>query len=360
MLPITVCIMTYNEEDLIETAINSVISIVNEVVVLDTGSTDKTIQKAISLGAKVYDSVWEGDFSRIRNKMISLARGQFILMMDADEQYLGAEKELKEYIKQSDGCAGRVKIINDLGNEETTISSVTRIFPNHSGFFYNGFIHEQLMNEKNKIKYIPTSITFNHVGYKKELIKKKDKTQRNVELLKRQLSTGDFDPYIYYQLGRTYYVGAQYRDAVDAFIQAYNWIEANNDSPIYESSLFLQLGYSLMKLGSWGEFDYFFQKAIQKYSDYTDLYFMYGVSIIEGRRVNLFQEIPKFFEICLDLGDPPAEVYETVIGVGSFKSLYNLGLFYEITGAKEKARYYYDLSSKLGSSEATHRRNQLL
>ncbi|WJH27491.1 glycosyltransferase family 2 protein [Paenibacillus sp. CC-CFT742] len=173
-LPISVCILTLNEEEHIRDSINSISNFVDEVVVLDSGSVDRTIEEAKLTGAKIHTIKWKDDFSYARNKLIDLASSPFILMMDADERYIGDGSDLQTYIENS-VSAGRVKIINLLDEEEQTETAIIRIFRKNPSLRYKGIIHEQLTDRGNAITGVNSEISLLHFGYKRESMEKKIK-----------------------------------------------------------------------------------------------------------------------------------------------------------------------------------------
>lgn len=88
-MTISCCIITKNEEDNISDCIKSIIDIVDEIIILDTGSKDKTIEIAQSFAkVKVYETLWKDDFSKARNECIDYASGDWLLIIDADEQLI--------------------------------------------------------------------------------------------------------------------------------------------------------------------------------------------------------------------------------------------------------------------------------
>ncbi|WP_217562107.1 glycosyltransferase family 2 protein [Paenibacillus sp. GbtcB18] len=360
VLPISVCILTQNEEEYICDAIHSIKPFVKEIIVLDTGSTDSTVSKARNEGARVAQSDWQEDFSEARNKLIELAQEKFIFMMDADERYLGTEDELKEYIHALSDSPGKVSIINEVSENEKTETYITRIFPAFKGYYYQGIIHEQLTNETSDYKVHRTNIKLLHIGYQKHIIESKNKLNRNISLLLKQLNDAEDDIYTLFQLGRTYYVAKEFTEAC-VFLEKAYLLSNNSYSPssLLPSILFYY-GYSLLKKKAWSELLNLLATALKSYPDYTDLYFMYGSYIIESANVNLFSKLPEIYNTCLELGEADSNKYETVTGVGTFKALYNLGLYYEITNQKQKAVECYRLSHSYGYSLAKKRLDELI
>ncbi len=82
---LSACLMVKNEEQNIERCLKSIINVVDEIVVIDTGSTDRTMKIALSYGARIFEHPWENNFSLHRNQSIDHAQGEWVLIIDADE-----------------------------------------------------------------------------------------------------------------------------------------------------------------------------------------------------------------------------------------------------------------------------------
>src|SRR3989338_5592832 len=94
---ISLCMITKNEEKYLEQCLNSVKDLVDETIIVDTGSTDKTKEIAKRFNAKVYDFKWADDFSAARNESLKHATKDWILILDADEVM---DKEAVKTIKE--------------------------------------------------------------------------------------------------------------------------------------------------------------------------------------------------------------------------------------------------------------------
>lgn len=354
-LPITVCIPALNEEELIEKAISSVLPVAKEVIVLDTGSADRTIELSKMAGAAVHQIQWSEDFSLVRNKLIELAENPYILMLDADEQYVGDGSDLAAYINSCTLRAGRVKLINQLDHGDRTETFICRIFPNNNRYSYRGRIHEQLMEGKQPAAGINTEIAFVHYGYEKAQIEKKQKTARNINMLMKELNQNPEDPYLMYQIAKTLYVAQEYEKAVDFFKQAAGRLEIEKKKYRYTPNLILFYAYTLLKLKKWVQLENLLAIGIEIYPDFADLYYIYASWIIESKKVEYFHKIPGLYSKCIELGEADSTRYETSKGVGSYKALYNLGLFYEITGDLLGAKECYRTSSQMNYTPAQKR-----
>lgn len=183
---ISACLMVKNEEVFLENCLNSIKPFVDEIIVVDTGSTDRTIEIAEHCGAKVYQHPWEGDFSKHRNQSMSYARGDWILIIDADEVL---EKESAELLRDIVGNTSKnALIIKEINCTQTgelrSVFGFPRIFRNYTGCHYRGIVHNQpyFPGEAE-----PTPVTFIHYGYDQSPEKMAAKKQRTIALLERQI-----------------------------------------------------------------------------------------------------------------------------------------------------------------------------
>lgn len=137
-----------------------------ELIILDTGSTDSTVEIAKKYTDKVYFSKWNDNFADMRNISISYASGDWILILDADEELINYDK-LKEFFNSDNhtkfNCATiELKNTFDENNNKYSLASILRIFKNVDGFRYDGAIHEQ---PKYKGPVYNDIASFYHYGY---------------------------------------------------------------------------------------------------------------------------------------------------------------------------------------------------
>lgn len=352
--------MTRDEEEVITRCIDSISPYVKEIILLDTGSNDNTIELALSKNVIVKEVQWNKDFASIRNAMISFASQPVILMIDADEfvepdQGTFFEKSYIEIMKNHK-LVGKINIINETEPGEFTNSCIARLFRKSSDLFYEGAIHEQLCSKTGALSYFNTEIHFSHIGYNKERLKHKDKIRRNLDILLNELGRRDQDAYLNFQVGRTYFVADKHHDAEQYLETAYR--VAGGDET-FHSTLVQTYGWVLLKNRRFTVLFDLLYSMIDKYTEYTDLYFLYGCALIELRSAEHIQLIPEAFQTCINLGEADLEKYETVTGVGTFKAYYNLGVYYEVIGKMEHAIEAYRNSSKYNYKPAIDRLNKL-
>lgn len=361
LLPISACIIARNEETNIEKCLKSISPYVQECIVIDCKSEDKTVEIARSLGAIVMEHNWNNSFSEIRNFGIANATQKYIFVIDADEVFVkDSLKYLEEYCELSSYQAGRVFIHNFTGSgDDYTVSEMTRLFPNNCGYHYEGRIHEQLRKSGQIPESIFTKVKLHHQGYLAEVINTRNKIERNINLLLMELNENGDNPYYLYQLARAYYVSKEYFKANEAFSILFSKV-SKNENYDFLATAYLQYGYSLLYSKKYKLLGELLDYAIQKYSDYTDLYFLKGLSIVYQGDVSRLELVEDIFGKCINLGDSNTGKYETVYGVGSFKAHYNLGIYFELMGDKNNALKHYSIACASGNEPRACERLHLI
>jgi tetratricopeptide (TPR) repeat protein len=161
---ISLCMIIKDEEDYLGGALDSVASIVDEIIVVDTGSSDASPDIAREFGAKVLTQPWTNDFSKARNRALAEATGDYILILDADEKISNSDHGKILMAVQSDSPAafqfqqrtymynsatvGWLKCVEPYPEAENYPGYIqalqVRLLPNHSGLRYQGQVHELL------------------------------------------------------------------------------------------------------------------------------------------------------------------------------------------------------------------------
>lgn len=192
-----------NEEKFLPGCLESVKNIVDEIIIVDTGSTDKTIEIANSYNAKVFHLEWKGDFSQARNESIKHATGDWILILDADERLdPGQETKIKKYLNLNfDGLY--VRIISADKNGNLSATEYPRLFRKINGIKFERKIHEQISPSILKLggKLAKTDITITHLGYGQDDETMRKKYERNLQILLEELEENPDDAYACYHVG---------------------------------------------------------------------------------------------------------------------------------------------------------------
>jgi glycosyltransferase involved in cell wall biosynthesis len=343
---VSVCMIVRDEELNLAQAISS-IPASYEVIVVDTGSVDRTVEIAMSLGAKVSQYQWDNDFSKARNQSVSLAQGRYILILDADEQLSeDVENKIKDFVFRYPNTAGTVTIHN-LIEDEITKHRMVRFFPNSTDFYFEGMVHEKVVFKGQDVKFEDTNVEVIHTGYQLQVYNEKDKAQRYLDLYMKHLELHPRDGYMLYQLGKLYYSIHDLPKAKEALYRCLNVQEA---SYLYFPAMLVILGYTLQKLGNSQEAESLLKPYISQYPSFPDLAFILGMLAMDTGNIT---DIESYFLQALKIGE--TDKYSSVQGVGSFKAMYNLGVYNEVVGNKTKALDYYRGADQLGYKPAIDR-----
>lgn len=211
---ISACYIAKNEGHNIEQSLQSIKDIADEIIFVDTGSTDDTVAKAEKCGAKVYFFPWQDDFSAPRNFALSKASGDWIIFIDADEYFpLECCQQLKRIIAEQfrQGYDGiflirRYDIDVDKNNEVLANTLVSRVYASKKNRRYHGIVHEELLDDgkpiKKQIIIPPTQVKLLHTGYRAQMTEQK--ARRNLALLERELTAGTDSGRLYMYLADVY------------------------------------------------------------------------------------------------------------------------------------------------------------
>ncbi|MBX3006740.1 MAG: glycosyltransferase [Melioribacteraceae bacterium] len=209
MNSLTVAMIVKNEEKYLRDCILSIKSVADEIVIVDTGSTDKTKQIAAEFGAKVYDFVWINDFSAARNYSLQKSTGDWILYIDADERLdSNSIPELKRIIsnKTLAGCYCTV-LSYDSGESRDNSLRYPRLFLNSPEIKFEGRVHEQIGASlvRNKYQLLNSNILIHHLGYDISKDEQRNKAIRNLTLLREEYEFNK-SAYIAFQLAQSFNV----------------------------------------------------------------------------------------------------------------------------------------------------------
>lgn len=147
---LSLCMIVKNEEEYLERCLESVKHVVDEMVIVDTGSTDKTKAICRQYAARIYDFTWTESFAEARNFGIAKAKGDWILWLDADEKLkLANTAEFKRTLALTEKDIWLIPLINYYGEfppdpNRAYLFASHRLFRNGKGFVFVGNIHEHL------------------------------------------------------------------------------------------------------------------------------------------------------------------------------------------------------------------------
>ena len=179
-MKISACMMVKNEEEMLPRALESIKDEVDEIIVVDTGSTDRTVEIARQYTDKVYFHQWFDDFSGMRNITLSYATGDYILILDADDEFRRMQPDLglREFLEKPRFNIYRFQLENvATKNVPTSTFNQIRLFRNGMGFKYHGIVHNQFDAKGQGIAGAPFLIL--HYGYGLDEEKMEQKRRRS-------------------------------------------------------------------------------------------------------------------------------------------------------------------------------------
>ena len=222
---ISACMIVKNEEALILTCLNSIKNAVDEIVIVDTGSTDNTVALAKNFGARVYSHAWNDSFSEARNHSLRYASGDWILQIDADEELEQADiPTLRQAIDNAHYNGVVVSIISTINNSRHTFYN-TRVFRRGKAF-YQDIIHEQIIVEGEQM---PTEIRLYHHGYNLDKETMRKKWELTTGLLKKQISQDKHHGFAWFNLIRNFRTQELFHDGIQAGEEALRLITPDNN-----------------------------------------------------------------------------------------------------------------------------------
>lgn len=254
-MKISQAMIVKNEEKNIERALSWGKAVVSEQIVVDTGSTDRTVEIAKKMGAQVYFFPWQDDFSLAKNFAISKCRYPWIAMLDADEYFSEQDaKKMKDYIalvEKDPKVHGLRTAIADIdpNGQVVSLDSTVRLFRNREDIRYRRAIHEQLCltnGEDFRPANCGNNLTVLHTGYQAEALSKKLKENRNINLLQKELEKNpeEFDLYVY--LGMEYAFRKMWREAITQYRKFYAYLPEKAEN--YKAVLAMALSAHLNAL----------------------------------------------------------------------------------------------------------------
>jgi glycosyltransferase involved in cell wall biosynthesis len=343
---LSLALIVKNEARCLARCLHSVQALVDEVVVVDTGSTDDTVSIARQFHAQVSTFPWTDDFSAARNAALERTIGEWILVLDADEHASeGLTTEIAAFIR-GPGAIGRLRIVSDFRRQNQVLRSqsfVSRLFPR--GARFEGRIHEQVVSPLPRTNLLGELW---HDGYLDA-----GKSDRNVTLLRQELHKSPQDSYLLFQLALEYTSLNQATNACCCLERAFGLLRLDE---LFAPNVIVDYLYALMELKRFESGLAVIEKtsnALQDFPDYhlvCGLFFMYVVRSDAAKYISYLPKIESSFKRCLSLGE--SDKYKSVRGSGSFLAHYNLGTLYHVFSDDAGARRCFEQAARLGYEPA--------
>jgi glycosyltransferase involved in cell wall biosynthesis len=211
-MKVSLCMIVKNEETTLPKCLGSVNNFVDEIVVLDTGSTDKTPQVAQQFGAKVHYFTWNNNFSSARNEALKYVSGDWILVLDADETLTDEIIPLLKSVISKEEYLVINLVRQEVGSTQSPYSLVSRLFRYHPNISFDRPYHALIDDSVTailtqephwQIGYLP-GVAILHTGYQKAVINEQNKYAKAAAAMEEFFASHPNDAYVCSKLGALY------------------------------------------------------------------------------------------------------------------------------------------------------------
>ena len=353
---LTAALIVKNEERFLAACLSSIKNLVDETVIVDTGSTDRSKELAVEAGARLKEVAWTGDFSAARNQALDLARGQWILYIDADETARpGSFPEIRAQLADSQHIGYYVHLHPRPG---FTPYRVLRLFRNDPGIRFRGIIHETpwpaILERHSESDVGLSQLILDHAGYEGD---QRDKHARNLPLLHKALREDSTRVFSWCHLADIYLALGKERFAERAWRRALAIVRSKT-RPSQDDSL-PYAGLIPWIVANGGNADELMVEALDRFGSNAQLWWIRGRMLMEQGKfdtaIHVFRRVLSFREIG-DF-DPYAAYDAKIFDVLSYDSLatcyfrlgdyVNSGRYYKLAGACDPTRLEYQVKGAL-------------
>jgi GT2 family glycosyltransferase/SAM-dependent methyltransferase/Tfp pilus assembly protein PilF len=267
---LSLCMIVKNEEKNLARCLKSVRDVVDEMIVVDTGSTDKTMDIARSFGARIFEFPWTGDFSAARNVSLEKATGDWIFVLDADEVISARDfDELRALIRKSSSSPAAYSIFTRNYTRNVSVigwspnsgqcpeeagagwatSAKVRLFKRRKDVFFSNPVHEMVEDSlrKAKIPFHPCKIVVHHYG-KLDLIRDSQKGEDYYLLGKMKYESDPTNVKYINELAKQAQVLNKYEEAVELWQKLISLVDPNPESPSYKEIARISYGNPLSEM----------------------------------------------------------------------------------------------------------------
>lgn len=354
---LSACMIVKNEEKFLAQCLKSIRDVVDEIIIVDTGSTDKTIEIAQSFDAKIYHHPWRNSFSEARNYSLSYARCDWILQIDADEALEHTDIPLLHKLICNDAYnAIFVAIYSELPGGRSK-HYYTRIFRRGKAYF-EGIVHNQLIFEGASFQ---SEIIFYHYGYNLTDQEMQRKYKRTGDLLRQQLVENPDNLFIMTNLIRNYRNEFNFNKVIELGEKGLKLSESQTDcnSRNQRQRIYIDLVYAFINTSQLDRAEEICSEGIKENHDSLDLLFVMGEILM--RKEN-FNEALLYFKKYLIMKDRESKIPAFNLSIVDayfyeHKAYDNIGVCYEKLNLLNEAEVAYKKAISLNNKELRYYSN---
>jgi glycosyltransferase involved in cell wall biosynthesis len=270
---LSACMIVKNEEEMLPRCLASIKDHVDELVIVDTGSTDRTVEIAESFGARVYHHPWQNDFSLHRNQSISYARGKWIFIIDADEEFIPPEQRSlgdELALAEQKGCDALVMRVENScsGGRDRVVADSIRIFLNGETIRYEGIVHNNLTGVAHAGLSLSRII---HYGYDTTREAALKKFERTAALLQKQIDENPHNATAHMYLACSHASLDRHDDALREALAAIDLVELREISDIIFLRAYYTAARALILMKRFEKALDICRKGMARFGDQVDL-----------------------------------------------------------------------------------------
>jgi len=342
---ISACMIVKDEEKFLPGCLDSIKDLADEIIIVDTGSTDRTMDIAREYGAKIFEHPWQNDFSLHRNQSIGYATSDWILIIDADEELEPAEHNtIKMAVKRKDIDSISFVVYNKIQLGRVGFLNSHRMFRNHKDFKYHGIVHNQLEITG---KSLMTQLRVIHHGYGLSDEQMEKKGRRTEALLLQQLKENPSLIFPHFNLAQIYRGLSQPEKSLEHAQIVVDNIKLDDMEHRHVLMMSMdQMGCAHIGLDQLDRAEEVFKKALAYKEDYLDPMFNLGFMYMRQRR---YEEAEEIFLRYLKVRDeyvPHKEWMGLILNNlnSQFAVYYSMGFIYYLRNEIDKAFEYFQRS----------------
>lgn len=348
---LSLCMIAKNEEEFIAGALQSARAVVDEIIVVDTGSTDRTAEIARANGAKVFSYEWQDDFGAARNESLKHATGDWVLIMDADERIPDdVADNIRVFLIPTELPIGYLITIKNYMSEKDPSHVLShqmgRLFRKTRDTFFFGPIHEQVFPHTGEVVIPEATFFLEHFGYLKADTKTRKIEGRNIPLIRKSIEqTEKNNPGLYSFY--CFYLGTSLSDPVEGNHWLRKSIENCPDLAIASHISVAYLDYlnNLHILKDYAEGVKIAEEALKRVpalATYPEFWDHYGMHLALLQRYD--QALEKLHKaIAVQQNTDQDKIFNILREerIGHWGTLLNIGLVHKLKGDQAQAEKYF-------------------
>lgn len=332
-----------NEEANLPACLESVRDLVDEMIIVDTGSTDRTAEVARGLGAKVFPFPWIDSFAAARNESLRHARGEWIFWMDADDRLDETNRQklrslLADLPEENTGFVMKCLCLPDPNTGTATVVDHIRLFRSHPELRWKYRVHEQILGSLRRIgaQVRWSDVVIQHVGYQDSSLRRR-KLQRDLNLLTLENSEQPEDPFTLFNLGSVYQEQGRFADALTALRRS---LELSHPSDSIVRKMYALIAQCHRQLKQSAEALEACRQGQQVYPEDIELLYLEGMI-----RKELSDRAGAIACLRQLLNSTGGDHFASIdAGLQSYKTHHNLAVLYKEEGERNEAERHWQLA----------------